>query len=133
MKFLDVIAQAFRNIGRQKLRSALTIFAVTIGALGSALGRFLSGWMSDHLGRLLTVRAVLIISTMLFPVIYLLVLGNSLNRQLSNIPLAVVDEAGNSLAAECRRLGLASHRDLIGSALPKRAGAPSVKGVEYRP
>lgn len=32
MKLLDIIGQAFRNIGRQKLRSALTIFAVTIGA-----------------------------------------------------------------------------------------------------
>ena len=29
--------------------------------------------------------------------------------------------------------GLTSHRDLIGTALPKRAGAPSAKGVEYRP
>jgi dihydroorotate dehydrogenase (NAD+) catalytic subunit len=45
------------------------------------------------------------------------------------LPVRLVDE----LAAECRRLGLASHRDLIGSALPKRAAAPSVKGVEYRP
>lgn len=32
MKFLDYIAVALRNIGRQKLRSALTIFAVVIGA-----------------------------------------------------------------------------------------------------
>jgi ABC-type antimicrobial peptide transport system permease subunit len=32
MKLTDTVGQAFRNIGRQKLRSALTIFAVTIGA-----------------------------------------------------------------------------------------------------
>ena len=32
MKFLDYIRLAFRNLGRQKLRSALTIFAVVIGA-----------------------------------------------------------------------------------------------------
>ena len=32
MKLRDVIGQAFKNIGRQKLRSALTIFAVVIGA-----------------------------------------------------------------------------------------------------
>ena len=65
-------------------------------------------------------QPVLIISTMLFPVIYLLVLGNSLNRQLSNIPLAVVDEAGNSLAAECRRgvLALESGRGLLVAAFP---------------
>src|SRR5205085_1266054 len=32
MRFLDYVALAFRNISRQKLRSALTIFAVVIGA-----------------------------------------------------------------------------------------------------
>lgn len=32
MKFFDYIRLAFKNIGRQKLRSALTIFAVVIGA-----------------------------------------------------------------------------------------------------
>jgi hypothetical protein len=41
----------------------------------------------------------------------------------------LVDE----LAGECRRRGLASYRDLVGSALPKKPGAPSAKGVEYRP
>ena len=45
------------------------------------------------------------------------------------LPVRLVDE----LAAECRRVGVATHRDLIGTALPKRAGAPSAKGVEYRP
>lgn len=32
MRFIDYITMALRNIGRQKLRSALTIFAVVIGA-----------------------------------------------------------------------------------------------------
>jgi dihydroorotate dehydrogenase (NAD+) catalytic subunit len=45
------------------------------------------------------------------------------------LPVRLVDE----LEAECRRVGVASHRDLVGTALPKRPGAPSVKGVEYRP
>ncbi|MEO5940719.1 MAG: dihydroorotate dehydrogenase [Candidatus Limnocylindrales bacterium] len=45
------------------------------------------------------------------------------------LPVRLVDE----LAAECGRQGLASYRDLIGSALPAKAGQPSVKGVEYRP
>jgi len=45
-------------------------FAVTVGAAGSALGRFFSGWMSDHLGRLLTVRAVLIMSTLAAPALF---------------------------------------------------------------
>ncbi|HEX9549970.1 MAG TPA: dihydroorotate dehydrogenase [Candidatus Limnocylindrales bacterium] len=45
------------------------------------------------------------------------------------LPVRLVDE----LAATCRSRGLASYRPLIGTALPKKAGAPSTKGVEYRP
>jgi dihydroorotate dehydrogenase (NAD+) catalytic subunit len=45
------------------------------------------------------------------------------------LPVRLVDE----LTAECRRRGLASFAPLIGTALPKRAAAPSSKGVEYRP
>jgi dihydroorotate dehydrogenase (NAD+) catalytic subunit len=45
------------------------------------------------------------------------------------LPVRLVDE----LAAECRRVGVTSHLDLVGTALPKRAGTPSAKGVEYRP
>ncbi len=45
------------------------------------------------------------------------------------LPVRLVGE----LDAECRRRGVASHRDLVGSALPKRPAAPSAKGVEYRP
>ena len=45
------------------------------------------------------------------------------------LPVRLVDE----LAAECRRVGAGSHRELVGTALPKRAAAPSAKGVEYRP
>jgi len=37
------------------------------------------------------------------------------------------------LAAECRRRGLSSCESLIGTALPRKASAPSAKGVEYRP
>lgn len=45
------------------------------------------------------------------------------------LPLRLVDE----LAIECGRRGMATYRDLIGSALPARTGRPSAKGVEYRP
>jgi len=45
------------------------------------------------------------------------------------LPVRLVDE----LAGECRQRGLTSYRPLIGTALPKRAGAPSSKGAEYRP
>jgi ABC-2 type transport system permease protein len=60
-------------------------------------------------------QPVLVVSTMVFPIVYLLVLGNAMNRQLESVPLAVVDEAGNAYAAECRRgvLALESGRRLI--------------------
>ena len=47
------------------------------------------------------------------------------------VPTRLVDE----LAAECRRRGLESYRDLIGTALPAKPGSSgaSAKGVEYRP
>ena len=45
------------------------------------------------------------------------------------LPVRLVDE----LSAECRRIGVTTHLDLVGSALPNRAGTPSAKGVEYRP
>jgi dihydroorotate dehydrogenase (NAD+) catalytic subunit len=45
------------------------------------------------------------------------------------LPVRLVDELG----AECRRRGLTSYAPLIGTALPRRAAAPSSKGVEYRP
>ena len=40
---------------------------------------------------------------------------------------------GDELRAECVRRGLTTYAPLIGTALPKRAGASSAKGVEYRP
>ena len=45
------------------------------------------------------------------------------------LPARLVDE----LAAECRQRGLDGYASLVGTALPKRAGPPSAKGVEYRP
>src|SRR5262245_18713382 len=52
---------------------------------------------------------------MLFPLVYLLVLGNAMNRPLERLPLAVVDEAGNAYSAECRRgvLALETGRGLV--------------------
>lgn len=45
------------------------------------------------------------------------------------LPLRLAEELGAWLAHE----GIASHRDLVGTALPKRRDRASVKGVEYRP
>jgi len=45
------------------------------------------------------------------------------------LPVRLVDE----LAETCRARSLATYADLIGTALPRKPGAPSSKGVEYRP
>jgi dihydroorotate dehydrogenase (NAD+) catalytic subunit len=45
------------------------------------------------------------------------------------LPVRLVDE----LSGECRRRGLTSYAGMIGTALPRKPGAPSSKGVEYRP
>jgi dihydroorotate dehydrogenase (NAD+) catalytic subunit len=45
------------------------------------------------------------------------------------LPVRLIDE----LHDECRRRGLPSFLPLVGTALPPKAGAPSAKGVEYRP
>ncbi len=46
-------------------------FALTIGAIGSASGRFFSGWLSDHLGRLQTLRAIIATSMLVTPMLYI--------------------------------------------------------------
>jgi dihydroorotate dehydrogenase (NAD+) catalytic subunit len=45
------------------------------------------------------------------------------------LPVRLIDE----LAVHCGNRGMTTYRDLIGTALPPRAGLPSAKGVEYRP
>jgi OFA family oxalate/formate antiporter-like MFS transporter len=57
-----------RNAGHT---SAVAAFALTVGALGSASGRVLSGWMSDYAGRVNTLRMMLLISAGAMPLLYL--------------------------------------------------------------
>lgn len=45
------------------------------------------------------------------------------------LPVRLVSE----LEDRCRLKGYASHRSFVGTALPRRASAPSSKGAEYRP
>jgi OFA family oxalate/formate antiporter-like MFS transporter len=46
-------------------------FAITVGAVGSAFGRFFSGWISDHLGRLSTLRTMIVLSMIATPLLYI--------------------------------------------------------------
>jgi OFA family oxalate/formate antiporter-like MFS transporter len=52
--------------------AAVAAFALTVGAIGSASGRVLSGWMSDHVGRLNTLRLLLFVSAITMPALFLL-------------------------------------------------------------
>jgi len=44
--------------------------AISVGAAGSATGRFFSGWMSDHFGRLFTLRLMVVASMLATPSLY---------------------------------------------------------------
>ena len=50
--------------------AALATMGLVVGAAGNVSGRILSGWLSDALGRLNTLRAVLAIATVAMPALY---------------------------------------------------------------
>ena len=50
--------------------AAVAAFALTVGAIGSASGRVLSGWMSDYVGRLNTLRVMLLVSACAMPLLF---------------------------------------------------------------
>src|SRR4029078_3839545 len=56
-----------RNAG---LRATAAASAPTVGAFGNAAGRILSGWLSDSLGRLMTLRTMVLISAIAMPVLF---------------------------------------------------------------
>jgi len=58
-----------RNAGHS---AAVAALALTVGAIGSASGRVLSGWMSDHVGRLNTIRIMLLVSIAAMPALFTL-------------------------------------------------------------
>ena len=43
---------------------------LVVGAVGNATGRILSGWMSDHLGRINVLRLMIGISMVAMPILY---------------------------------------------------------------
>jgi OFA family oxalate/formate antiporter-like MFS transporter len=51
--------------------AALQTLTLIVGATGNAAGRILSGWMSDHLGRLNVLRLMIGISAVAMPALYL--------------------------------------------------------------
>ena len=65
-----VISQLVPFARSAGLSAKTAAFAITIGAIGSASGRFFSGWFSDHLGRLHTLRAIIATSMLVTPLLY---------------------------------------------------------------
>ena len=50
--------------------TTLAAFGLVVGAVGNASGRILSGWMSDHLGRINVLRLMIAISMVGMPILY---------------------------------------------------------------
>src|SRR6202012_1641157 len=50
--------------------AALSTMTLVIGAFGNASGRILSGWMSDRLGRINVLRAMIAICVVAMPALY---------------------------------------------------------------
>jgi OFA family oxalate/formate antiporter-like MFS transporter len=65
-----VISQLVPFARSAGLPVSVSAFAITVGAIGSASGRFFSGWISDHFGRLFTLRAIIVISMIATPLLY---------------------------------------------------------------
>jgi OFA family oxalate/formate antiporter-like MFS transporter len=57
-----------RNAG---LGATVATFAITVGAFGNAGGRILSGWMSDAIGRLQTLKTMVLLSAIAMPALFL--------------------------------------------------------------
>jgi len=68
---LMVISQLIPFASSQGIASAtLATLGLVMGALGNVSGRVLSGWISDGLGRLRTLRVVLLMSALAMPALY---------------------------------------------------------------
>jgi MFS transporter, OFA family, oxalate/formate antiporter len=68
---LMTISQLVPFARKAGMTATLATYAVTVGAFGNAGGRILSGWMSDTLGRLRTLRAMVLVSAIGMPTMFL--------------------------------------------------------------
>ncbi len=65
-----VISRLLPFARSQGIPTALAARAIFIGAVGNASGRIFSGWLSDHLGRLNTLRLMIAISAVAMPILF---------------------------------------------------------------
>ncbi len=68
---LMVISQLVPFARSAGMTAAAAAFAVTVGAFGNAGGRILSGWMSDTMGRLPTLRIMILLSALAMPALFI--------------------------------------------------------------
>lgn len=52
------------------MTAAAAAVAVTVGAVGNAAGRIASGWLSDLIGRLMTLRMMILVSAFAMPALF---------------------------------------------------------------
>lgn len=69
---LMVISQLVPFAQSKGIPLGLATTAIFVGAVGNASGRIFSGWLSDHLGRLNTLRLMIGISALAMPILYYL-------------------------------------------------------------
>ena len=70
LMIISQLAAFSTSAGLTGTAATLTIF--TVGALGSSSGRIASGWMSDLVGRLTTLRIMILVSAFAMPALFLL-------------------------------------------------------------
>jgi OFA family oxalate/formate antiporter-like MFS transporter len=70
LMIISQLAPFAASAGLTGTGAALAIF--TVGALGSSSGRIASGWMSDIVGRLTTLRIMILVSAIAMPALFLL-------------------------------------------------------------
>jgi OFA family oxalate/formate antiporter-like MFS transporter len=68
---LMIISQLVPFARSAGIGATAAAFAVTVGAFGNAGGRILSGWMSDTLGRLPTLRVMIFFSAIAMPMLFI--------------------------------------------------------------
>jgi OFA family oxalate/formate antiporter-like MFS transporter len=67
---LMTISQLVPMARSSGLTATAAALALTMGAFGNAGGRILSGWLSDSLGRLTTLRIMVLISALAMPLLF---------------------------------------------------------------
>jgi len=67
---LMTISQLVPFARSANLSAAVAAFALTAGAFGNAGGRILSGWLSDAVGRLTTLRIMVLASAVTMPLLF---------------------------------------------------------------